>query len=72
MINNLENDLLSDDECKCLYCSALILIPFNNKQIPISKEQFNELFPFNNFLKFLNKRPAYIYPSKFIIPLINP
>lgn len=42
---NLE--ILSNDECNCKYCSAVIIIPFGYPAkfyIPLSKKEFDEYF----------------------------
>lgn len=35
---------LVDDSCDCRNCQAILFLPFNGKQIPISQSDYDEIF----------------------------
>lgn len=69
MADSIDQDILSDDECGCKFCSAILFIPIFDKYIPITQKDYDELFPsiFVRFIKNRNLIPnqPFIYPSSF-------
>lgn len=61
--------ILSDDECKCKSCSAILFMSILGTYIPISQQDMDEILYPNTFLRYLLNRPIrsmpYIYPSSF-------
>lgn len=45
MLDLDENIILSDDECKCRSCSAILFMFIFGKYIPITQKDYDELFP---------------------------
>lgn len=61
LTNSLNNQILSNDECNCRYCSARLIIKIGNFLIPLSEQDFLELFVRESVFCSITKN-MFIYP----------